>query len=65
MIEELGTEQLITRGKESYAHGEYAAALADSGHAADARAVAEPLIPIVAEAFAENSEVKRQVARWN
>ena len=29
MIEELGTEQLITRGKESYAHGEYAAALAD------------------------------------
>ena len=29
MIEELGTEQLITRGKESYAHREYAAALAD------------------------------------
>ncbi len=43
----------------------YAAALADSGHAADARAVAEPLIPIIAQAFAENSEVKRQVMRWN
>jgi len=43
----------------------YATALADSGHAADARAVAEPLIPIVTEAFAENSEVKRQVTRWN
>jgi hypothetical protein len=43
----------------------YATALADSGHAADARAVAQPLVPIVAEAFAENSDVKRQVARWN
>ena len=43
----------------------YATALADAGHAADARAVAQPLMPIVAGAFAENSDVKRQLVRWN
>jgi eukaryotic-like serine/threonine-protein kinase len=43
----------------------YATALADTGHAADARAVAEPLKEIVAEAFADDSAVRRQLGRWN
>ena len=43
----------------------YATALAESGRTADARAVAEPLVPIVAEAFADNADVRRQIARWN
>ena len=43
----------------------YATALAQAGRAADARAVAEPLKAIVADAFAEESVVRRQLARWN
>jgi hypothetical protein len=36
-----------------------------TGHAADARAVAEPLKAIVNETFADNSVVKHELARWN
>jgi len=43
----------------------YAVALAQTGHAADARAVAEPLKAIVAEAFAGNSAVRHELVRWN
>jgi serine/threonine-protein kinase len=43
----------------------YATALAQTGHAADARAVAEPLKAIVSEAFADDSVVRRELARWN
>ena len=43
----------------------YASALAQTGHAADARAVAEPLKGIVADAFADDSVVRRALARLN
>jgi eukaryotic-like serine/threonine-protein kinase len=43
----------------------YATALAQTGHAADARAVAEPLKAIVSEAFADNSAVRQGLGRWN
>jgi serine/threonine-protein kinase len=43
---------------------EYATALAETGHAAEAREVAMPLVPIVAEAFADNANVRKEIARW-
>jgi serine/threonine-protein kinase len=43
----------------------YATALAQTGHAADARAVAEPLKAIVMETFADGSAVRRELGRWN
>ncbi len=43
----------------------YATALAQTGHTADARAVAEPLKAVVNDAFADNSEVRRELSRWN
>ena len=44
---------------------EYATALADAGRDAEAREVAMPLISIVAEAFADDSGVRREIRRWN
>jgi serine/threonine-protein kinase len=44
---------------------EYATALADAGRDTEARAVAMPLISIVAEAFADNAGVRREIKRWD
>jgi hypothetical protein len=43
----------------------YASALASSGRAAQARAIAEPLVSIVAAAFAPGSRVRTEAARWD